>query len=429
MNNLPKKVYVELTTRCNLRCQMCVKYMPGSCITEMDMDVAIFRQLLPVLTHTKSLILNGIGESLLHPDLVEIIALARQRMGKEGLIGLQSNGLLVDKPLALAMIQAGLSSICLSVEGFDASVSSHKSGAGEHSFSSVASAISNLAWAKKRTGGVCKIGIEVVLSKGSVDQLPALVSWAAANEVDYILTTHLILYDKATESENLFNPNSREAVQLYNKYQQLATAKGIDLVTGFAEYRKYAGTRSDSDVLYLFREMLSEAREKDIRLNLDNLHTQNDTLMEDVTRSIDMAHDIAKSHGVELFTPPLQATSQRNCPFVEEETAFIAPNGDVMPCHFLWHSYVCRVLNEDIQVQKRIFGNITEQPFEQIWRRKEYMRFRREAGQYDYAPCWSCSQGPCAALVNDDSHYANDCYGSIVPCGHCQWNLGGIRCL
>ena len=315
------------------------------------------------------------------------------------------------------------------MERFDDNVLNRRDVAGGHSFSAVAEAVSNLLWAKKRVAGIFRIGLEIVLSKASIHDLPALVAWAADNGVDYILATHLILYDKATESANLFNPNSQEAVQLFNRYCQIATAKGINLAGSIDTYRKYAGTQTDGRVLQLFAEMKNEAKEKDIRLNLDSLKAHNENLTEEARHFLNKAQDLAKGRGVELFLPPLQADSQRHCPFLETKTTFIAPNGDVMPCHFLWHTYSCRVLNEDIHIQKRIVGNISEQPLDQIWQRKEYKDFRKEAGEYDYSPCWSCSQGPCATLVNDDGHYANDCYGSIVPCGHCQWNLGGIRCL
>ncbi len=34
--HFPQKICVELTTRCNLHCQMCVKQMADSCIAEAD---------------------------------------------------------------------------------------------------------------------------------------------------------------------------------------------------------------------------------------------------------------------------------------------------------------------------------------------------------------------------------------------------------
>ena len=87
----PKKVYVELTTRCNLQCPMCLKFSEGSCIDEGDLPLAFFKKLAPSLAHTEFLVLNGIGEPLLHPDLDEIIAIARAVMPAHGRIGFQRN--------------------------------------------------------------------------------------------------------------------------------------------------------------------------------------------------------------------------------------------------------------------------------------------------------------------------------------------------
>ena len=38
--SVPRKIYLETTTRCNLRCRMCLKYAQGNCIEEGDLDLA-----------------------------------------------------------------------------------------------------------------------------------------------------------------------------------------------------------------------------------------------------------------------------------------------------------------------------------------------------------------------------------------------------
>ncbi len=175
--------------------------------------------------------------------------------------------------------------------------------------------------------------------------------------------------------------------------------------------------------------MRQEARDKDIRLNLQGLVTQSKQKIDDIENLFQQARSIATTRGIDLFLPPLQASNQRSCVFMTDESTFIASNGDVMSCHFLWHTYSCQVLNETININKRVFGNISQQSLWEIWQDKEYTLFRKEAEQYDYSPCWNCSQGPCSTIVNGDNNYASDCFGSLVPCGHCQWNLGGFRCL
>ena len=116
----PRKVYVELTTRCNLQCPMCLKFAEGSCIEEGDLPLALFKELAPSLSHTEFLVLNGIGEPLLHPDLAEIIAIARAVMPADGQIGFQSNGILFNQARALGLIEVGLDTVCLSLDNLDA---------------------------------------------------------------------------------------------------------------------------------------------------------------------------------------------------------------------------------------------------------------------------------------------------------------------
>lgn len=422
----PHKVYVELTTRCNLHCAMCVKYTKGSCIPEEDMSVEVFQKILPSLEGIDTLILNGIGESLLHPDLLEIIRLARGVMSPEATIGLQSNGLLISKTLAQDLVHAGLNTICLSVDRFEEPM---LHATGEHSFRAVKRAVDNLLRAKTAEGSDFKIGFEIVLTRQTIQDLPGLVRWAADNGISYILSSHLILYDIAAKQECLFNPHPAEALELFYRYCDITTSRGLHFEKELIHYRRHAGTKSSELFTEIMNAMLSEAKQRDIQLNLADLHPQDLKKTQELETVIEKAQLLAKDRGLELFIPPLQATTPRECRFLNDKAAFIAVNGDVMPCHFLWHTYSCQILEETANVTRRSFGNVSHTTLEKIWSGIAYSRFRQEAGQYDFSYCWTCAQGPCTSLLSDDGSYANDCYGSQVPCGHCQWNLGGIRCL
>jgi putative metalloenzyme radical SAM/SPASM domain maturase len=428
MNDLyPKKIYVELTTHCNLRCQMCVKYAAGSCIAEEDLPLAVFKGLAPSLAKAQTLILNGIGEPLLHPDLEEIIVFSRANMASEAVIGFQSNGILLDEEKSFQLISAGLSTVCLSLDSLEATAEDQ---AGGHSLTAVSMAIASLVAARKRVAAShFRIGLEMVLSKKTIHELPKLIQWATDHGADYIITTHLLHYDQSSVELNLFNPNSSDAVDLFNSFNDRAKNLGIDLADCLSSYLKYTKTQDDEAVLKLFRELQQESSDRDIRLHLQSLlvHKTNDA--DKIEQLFATARAVAEHNNIELFLPPHQALQQRSCPFMTDQAVFIAASGAVMPCHYLWHTYSCRLLGEEVEVQECPFGTIREQSLLSIWQSPEYSLFRREAGEYDYSSCWSCSQGPCANLVNDNILSANDCYGSQVPCGHCQWNLGGIRCL
>lgn len=426
----PEKVYVELTTRCNLRCPMCLKFATGSCIDEGDMPLELFKKLTPSLAHTHFLVLNGIGEPLLHPDLEEIIVIARAVMPSDGRIGFQSNGLLLDKTRSLRLIEAGLNTICLSLDNLNAQNTDKPSREG-HQLFSVEMAIANLSEARKTAIRDVRIGIEVVLQRDTLHQLPEIVEWAGKHDVDYIIASHLFSYDGSMTEQSLFNPNSYEAAQLFEKWNAEAVAQGVALERLLAAQLKFSKSPSDVLLMRIGAALQKEAKENDIFLHFPNLLDQSTRDMGEVEEQFHLARVMATDRGIELFLPPLyaQANEQRSCPFIEEMAVFIDKDGKVMPCHFLWHTCSSMVNQEQIHVQELVFGNIGEQPLEVIWQQADYVSFRTEAGLNDYAPCWSCPSSLCGDLVNANLLGANDCYGSHVPCGHCMWGIGWLKCL
>src|SRR5512143_1246443 len=87
----PSKLFVETTTRCNFQCRACVKQSDGNEILEGDMSMASFMALSPAFPHIESLVLNGIGEPLLHPLLDEFIKIAKSSMPSGSWVGFQTN--------------------------------------------------------------------------------------------------------------------------------------------------------------------------------------------------------------------------------------------------------------------------------------------------------------------------------------------------
>ncbi|MGE4561068.1 MAG: radical SAM/SPASM family putative metalloenzyme maturase [Desulfobulbus sp.] len=423
--DFPRKIYLETTTRCNLRCRMCVKHARGSCIEEGDLNPALFQRLLPALSRTHFLVLNGIGEPLLHTELATMIARARQVMPQKGVIGFQSNGLLLNQVKAQQLLEAGLDTVCLSMDNLEPAPG------GEHQCSPVERAIDLLRHAAGGRQRPLSIGLEVVLQRRTVHQLPLIIDWAAGRGVDYIIASHLFSFDGRLEEESLFTPCSREASSLFAKWAEKASAQGLNLAEFPSTYLKFKKTEQDRQLVDLGKAMQQEAREQDITLHFPNILKQAATDIADIEPLWRQAVDLAQQRGIRLTLPPIQApaANARTCPFMEDQAVFIAMNGDVMPCHFLWHTYACMVNQVPVHVRSRSFGNIGEDPLERIWRDSAYAAFRSEAGGNDYAPCWSCSSGPCPDLINPNLLDIHDCYGNRVPCGHCMWSLGWMRCL
>lgn len=100
---------VEMTSRCNLKCRYCVHgIMPRP---KMDMTREVFERVLELVAHFEDagrqheLNLAGIGESTMHPQFCEFIALARARLPRIDLT-MATNGIGLTEEMAVALAAA-----------------------------------------------------------------------------------------------------------------------------------------------------------------------------------------------------------------------------------------------------------------------------------------------------------------------------------
>ena len=430
MTPAPDKIYLEVTTRCNLRCPMCPKFAEGSAIAEADLPLDLFQRLLPSLARTRMLVLNGLGEPLLHPELETMIALARKKMPPEGHIGFQSNGLLLNRDRGERLITAGLNVLCLSLDDLRLEKDGGP-GRDGHQLAAVERALGHLAEAKEATGLPVRTGVEIVLQTENFRQLPALIDWAHDRGVDFLIASHLFAYDGGLSGQSLFNPSSDEATHLFARHQAEAKVLGLDLADLKAARLRFIKRPTDDLLLTIGETMAREARQRDISVHLDNLIAWRGRDTDEVEAVFRVARQRAMELGISLDLPPLRALrgQNRSCPFIENRALCIDVHGRVTPCHFLWHASPAMVNRTAIQVAERSFGWIGEAPLAAIWQGADFAAFRAEAGRYDYTDCFSCTSAPCGDLVNANILDMHDCYGSRVPCGHCPWGIGWLKCL
>ena len=76
---------IELTTRCPLRCKMCIR-AESQDWQYQDMSLEDFKRLLPYLKEVETVVLEGWGESLLHKDLPQCIGLIKKERAQVGFV-------------------------------------------------------------------------------------------------------------------------------------------------------------------------------------------------------------------------------------------------------------------------------------------------------------------------------------------------------
>ena len=104
---------VELTTRCPLQCKMCIR-AESSDWRFQDMRLEDFKKILPYLKDVETVVLEGWGESLLHKDLAECIALVKEQGSSVGFVT-SAKGL--NKKRVSELVAAGLDFVGFSIAG------------------------------------------------------------------------------------------------------------------------------------------------------------------------------------------------------------------------------------------------------------------------------------------------------------------------
>ncbi len=108
----PTIANIEITTRCNLRCVYCARAMRS--ITAEDMSLESFRTILGLIPHAYRITLVGLGETLMHLNVVDFVAYAAS-VGRR--VALVTNAMLLDEHLSRELLRAGLESIAFSIDG------------------------------------------------------------------------------------------------------------------------------------------------------------------------------------------------------------------------------------------------------------------------------------------------------------------------
>lgn len=421
----PTKLIVETTTRCNLQCPMCMKNICKDDFCEKDMGLDVFKGLLGALPFTEVLILNGIGEPLLHPGLSEFIRMAKDKMPPGSWVGFQTNGLLIDERLAHSLIDAGLDKICLSIDAIDPEGFRLIRKGGE--LQGVQRALQALRFTRIRHNAAFEIGIEFVLRRDNIADLPETIRWAGSMGVDFALVTHLFPYHPDLVSQTVYDANLDESVAVFFKYQQEAQKNGLDIRHYHDVYMKYEKSSEDKKIIRLVDSMMADALSRGVTLNIQKLFNMKHSWVIKTEGIFQEARDAASLTGLDLKLPGVIPKSARRCEFVEEGCAFVSVDGLVHPCYFLWHQYKCYINGIEKAVGPKSFGSLSDRNILEIWNDMAFSNFRRNVLKYDYPFCFNCSFALCDYV--DSENFIQDCYINTEPCAVCLWCMDIFQCL
>jgi radical SAM protein with 4Fe4S-binding SPASM domain len=185
---LPRHLQVEITSACNLSCTMClVRYRPPVNKLAGAMPLELFQRLVGELPQLRRLTLQGLGEPLLSPYLLDMI---RTAVDRRITVGFNSNATLLNRRRADELVASGVDWLHVSLDGATAATYENiRDGA---RFAAVTENLAGLVTAKRQAASMTPwIRVVFVAMRDNVGELPDLVRLLAGIGVDELHVQNL----------------------------------------------------------------------------------------------------------------------------------------------------------------------------------------------------------------------------------------------
>lgn len=225
-----KKLYIELTNKCNLNCSICYRksWKDKLC----DMDRGLFNKIYEEtrdIKNLKSIVLGGIGEPTVSPLIYEAI-----RVFKNYDLTITTNGTLMDDGL-IKLIVKHVNNIIVSIDGLQDNLEKIRG----IDLNTVIDNIGRIVAEKERAKKKAPIlNIQFVASEDNIDDIFQLIDLGETMKVDGIIISNLLPQTGDYKDKILYkryeNNSLKNLLQRLNSY---ALSKGMRTVLASYELK------------------------------------------------------------------------------------------------------------------------------------------------------------------------------------------------
>jgi MoaA/NifB/PqqE/SkfB family radical SAM enzyme len=366
-----KRVYVEITNKCNLNCATCMRNVWDAHYGGMSLET--FKRILASLEampQKPEIFFGGYGEPLSHPNSLEMIGLAKAAGHSVALI---SNGTLLTEQVSQKLVDLRLDKLWVSLDG--ASPECYMDVRLGDALPLIIENLSRLRMQKYKTfgfstwAGVPKLGIAFVAMRRNIHDLNEVVKLGMRLGAVEFSVSNVLAHNTELLDENL--------------------------------YLRSMNVAPSAQMSPLIHIPLMDINEKTIPALADVLNGMN---------------------RLELFGGMMNQNRDQ-CPFVERGSLAIRQDGKVSPCLPLLYTHE-HYLDTRKRTSKEYFvGDVTQTDLLEIWNSAEYLKLRKRLQDFDFSPCVFCNS---CEMANEN---LEDCFGNVQPtCGGCLWAQGLISC-
>ncbi len=231
-------VQIEVTTHCNAACIYCPHTLAKEKWHNGHFPLRLFHDLLPSLSHTNLVFLQGWGEPLLHPDFFEMVRLCKKQ---QKMVGFTTNGLLLNKEVIHTIVDLQVDILGVSFAGTTSST--HNRIRKGTDFDTVVAALEYLQRIKaERNITKPAVHLAYIMLASNFDELSRITRLAKKVGAGQVVASNLtLIQDQQLSQEALFNNPQR-----LNKYRRT-----------LARIKKET---ADNDILFVYHDpVLNEA--------------------------------------------------------------------------------------------------------------------------------------------------------------------------
>jgi len=424
--DFPETLEVEVTNRCNFKCLMCIRNIWN--VEPLDLDLSLYRKMADYFPNLRKLVLYGFGEPFVNPSFIEMLRIARSRLPEEGEVSINTNGSLLMPRIADKVVkEVGVDSIFFSIDTVDeAKLVDIRRGA------KLGVIFRNLKYVAKLKGEAkrdLRLGVEAVVMRDNLSDLPELVRGLAEEGVDRILFSHVVPYMEGVLSQSLYVTLSKPSLEIIEPSLKYGwrlirdSAQGVLSEVYIGNERFWATD--------LIKDFWRKAEGKGYWINLPLLFTLKETVksIRQVEACFERCLKVAREYQVDLDLPSVYPDAKkRSCPYVDANAAFVRSDGKVVPCSEFAYSHPLYVNAHVKEVREVIFGDLKEENLESIWNKSVYADFRRvRRGLSENVPwCGDCPYSALGCFFTKTSEL--DCYSNSPGCNECLYSVGLARC-
>jgi MoaA/NifB/PqqE/SkfB family radical SAM enzyme len=221
---LPRSLYLETTNRCDSKCQTCIRTFqtlePPADLT-LERVQAIVAQ-FPVLDRV---VLHGIGEPLLNPQIFDIVAYLKTRVAS---VLFNSDAISLTSSRVGRLLESGLDEYRVSMDA--ATAATYRQLRGVDRFERVTANVARLVGLQRQLGRTTpRVSLWFTATRANVDELPGFVQLAADLGVGEVYVQRLVFNGMglATEANALHGRLRAQELARLTDAEALATHHGI----------------------------------------------------------------------------------------------------------------------------------------------------------------------------------------------------------